>query len=52
MIVTLKNDVFYKTDGYKQIGDTNKNMIKMGMIVNGVYYTWFYIYLLWMKYNL
>jgi len=39
MIVTLKNDVFYKTDGYKQIGDTNKNMIKMGMIVNGVYYT-------------
>jgi hypothetical protein len=39
VIVTLKNGVFYKTNGYQQIHDTNKNMIKMGMIVNRVYYT-------------
>jgi hypothetical protein len=39
VIVTLKNGVFYKTNGYQQVHDTNKNMIKMGMIVNRVYYT-------------
>ncbi len=39
VIVTLKNNVFNKTDGYQQICDTNKNMIKMGTIVNGVCYT-------------
>jgi hypothetical protein len=27
-----------KTDGYQKMCDTNKNVIKMGMIIKGVYY--------------
>jgi hypothetical protein len=27
-----------KTDGYQKMCDTNKNVIKMDMIIKGVYY--------------
>jgi len=30
--------VFLKIDGYQKMCDTNKNVIKIGMIIKGVYY--------------
>ncbi len=38
VIVTIKNDVSYKMDGYQKMCDTNKNVTKMGMIIKKVYH--------------
>jgi hypothetical protein len=38
VIVTIKNDVSYKMDGYQKMCDTNKNVTKMGLIIKKIYY--------------
>jgi len=37
VIVTLKNDIFYKMDDYQKKCDTNKNVTKIGMIIKRIY---------------
>ncbi len=38
VIVTLNNDVSYKTDDYQKMCDTNKNVTKIDMTIRGSYY--------------